>query len=209
MPRLFPPNESLDIELKKLTILAAACLALAACCSETSSDGSVAAVSDAELTGNNGQVLSVVQVPGYTYVEVRNSGRKLWLAGNPIEVTEGEIISWADAAMMRNFESKTLGRTFEELMFVSAFYKGANGAPQAAANPNSGVVKATQSAAGYTYMQLETEAGQVVWLATPETDMAVGTHVSWRGGSKMTNFTSSSLDKTFDEILFVQGVSVN
>ena len=194
--------------MKKLTILAAACLALAACGSETS-DSNVAAVSDAELTGNNGQVLSVIQVPGYTYVEVRNNGRNLWLAGNPIEVTEGEIISWADAAMMRNFESKTLGRTFEELMFVSAFYKGANGAPQAAANPYSGVVKATETAAGYTYIQLETETGQVVWLATPETDMAVGTHVSWRGGSKMTNFKSSSLDRTFDEILFVQGISVN
>jgi hypothetical protein len=37
--------------------------------------------------------------------------------------------------------------------------------------------------------------------------MAVGTRVSWQGGSKMTNFRSSSLDKTFDEILFVQGIS--
>ena len=209
MPCLFPRNKPLDIALKKLTILAAACLALAACGSETPSGGDVAAVSDAELTGNNGQVLSVIQVPGYTYVEVRNNGRNLWLAGNPTEIEEGDIISWSDAAMMRNFQSKTLDRTFEELMFVSAFYKGANGAPQAAVNPNSGVVKATESAAGYTYIQLETETGQVVWLATPETDMAVGTHVSWRGGSKMTNFKSSSLDKTFDEILFVQGISVN
>ena len=195
--------------MKKLTILAAACLALAACGSETPSAGDVAAVSDADLTGNNGQVLSVIQVPGYTYAEVRNNGRNLWLAGNPTEIAEGDIISWSDAAMMRNFESKTLGRTFEELMFVSAIYKGANGAPQAAANPNSGVVKATENAAGYTYIQLETETGQVVWLATPETEMAVGTHISWSGGSKMTNFASSSLDRTFDEILFVQGISVN
>ena len=37
--------------------------------------------------------------------------------------------------------------------------------------------------------------------------MSVGSRVSWQGGSKMTNFTSNSLDKTFDEILFVQGVS--
>jgi hypothetical protein len=195
--------------LKRLTILAAACLALAACGSETSSDGDVAAVSDADLTGNNGQVLSIIQVPGYTYLEVRNNGRNLWLAGNPIEIAEGDIISWSDAAMMRNFESKTLGRTFEELMFVSAIYKGPNGAPQAAANPNTGVVKATENAAGYTYIQLETETGELVWLATPETDMAVGTRISWRGGSKMTNFSSSSLDRTFDEILFVQGISVN
>jgi hypothetical protein len=203
------PNRQLDIDLKKLTILAAACLALVACSNETTSDGSKATVADSELTGNTGQVLSVIQVPGYTYVEVRNNGRDLWLAGNPVEITEGEIISWADAAMMRNFQSKTLDRTFDELMFVSAIYKGADGAPQPAANANSGVVRSTEKAAGYTYIELETDAGQGVWLATPETDMAVGSRVSWQGGSKMTNFTSSSLDKTFDEILFVQGIRVN
>ena len=201
-------HEQLGIELKKLAILATACLALAACGGDTSSSGDVAAVPDAELTGNKGQVLSVIQVPGYTYVEVRNNGRNLWLAGNPMEVAEGEIISWADAAMMRNFESKTLNRTFEELMFVSAFYKGGAGAPQSA-NTNSGIVRSAQNAAGYTYIECETDAGQVVWLATPETDMSVGSRVSWQGGSTMTNFTSSSLNKTFDEILFVQGISVN
>ena len=163
--------------MKKLTILAAACLALAACGSETPSGADVAAVSDAELTGNKGQVLSVIQVPGYTYVEVRNNGRNLWLAGNPVELAEGEIISWADAA------------------------------PQPASSANSGVVKSTENAAGYTYIECETDAGQVVWLATPEMDMSVGARVSWQGGSKMSNFTSSSLDRTFDEILFVQGVS--
>lgn len=199
----------MDIKLKKFTILAAACLALAACGSETPSGGTEAAFNDAELTGNKGQVLSVIQVPGYTYVEVRNNGRSLWLAGNPVEIEEGEVISWSDAAMMRNFQSKTLDRTFEELMFVSAIYKGADGAPQPVANQHSGIVKSTENAAGYTYIQCETDAGQVVWLATPETSMEVGKRISWQRGSTMTNFTSSSLNRTFDEILFVQGISVN
>lgn len=195
--------------MKKLTILATACLALAACGSESPSGANDAAVADADLTGNKGQVLSVIQVPGYTYVEVRNNGRNLWLAGNPVEIEEGEIISWSDAAMMRNFQSKTLDRTFDELMFVSAIHKGPGGASLPAANGNSGVVQSAESAAGYTYIELKTDAGQVVWLATTETDIAVGSRVGWQGGSKMTNFTSSSLDKTFDEILFVQGISVN
>ena len=193
--------------MKKLTILAAACLALAACGSETPSGGDVAAVSDAELTGNKGQVLSVIQVPGYSYVEVRNNGRNLWLAGNPVEVAEGDIISWSDAAMMRNFQSKTLNRTFEELLFVGAIHTGDDGAAQPMVAMSTGVVRSTENAAGYTYIECETDAGQVVWLATPQTDMSVGSRVSWQGGSKMTNFTSNSLDKTFDEILFVQGVS--
>lgn len=202
-------HEQMDIKLKKLTILAAACLALAACGSETPSGGTEAAFNDAELTGNKGQVLSVIQVPGYTYVEVRNNGRSLWLAGNPVEIEEGEVISWSDAAMMRNFQSKALNRTFEELMFVSAIYKGGDGAPQPVANQHSGIVKSTENAAGYTYIECETDAGQIVWLATPETAMEIGKRVSWQGGSTMSNFTSSSLNRTFDEILFVQGISVN
>ena len=198
----------MDKALKNLTILALACLVLAACGNEDSSGVKENAVADAELTGNTGQVLSVVQVPGYTYVEVRNNGRNLWLAGSPVDLAEGEIVSWADSAMMRNFESKTLNRTFDELMFVSAIYKGAGGAPQPAAAANGGVVRSTQDAAGYTYIELTTDAGDVVWLATPETELADGSRVTWQGGSTMTNFTSSSLDKTFPEILFVQSIHV-
>jgi len=198
----------MDFELKKLTILAAACLALAACGSDTSSDGNVAALPDAELGGNTGQVLSVFQVPGYTYVEVRNNGRNLWIAGNPVELEEGEIVSWTDSAMMRNFESKALNRTFEELMFVAAIYRGEDAAPQPVIHNNSGVIRSAANAAGYTYIELETDAGQIVWLATPETEMKEGSRVSWQGGSKMTNFKSNSLDKTFAEILFVQSIRV-
>ena len=192
----------------RVTILVAACIALAACGSETPSGGRDGAVADAELTGNTGQVLSVLQVQGYTYLEVRNNGRNLWLAGNPVEIDEGEIISWADSAMMRNFESKALNRTFDELLFVSAIYTGADAAPQVAAAANSGLVRSTQNAAGYTYIELETDAGQAVWLATPEIALADGNRVSWQAGSKMTNFTSSSLGKTFPEVVFVQGISV-
>ena len=80
--------------------------------------------------------------------------------------------------------------------------------PQQAAAANGGVVRSTQDAAGYTYIELTTDAGDVVWLATPETELADGSRVTWQGGSTMTNFTSSSLDKTFPEILFVQSIHV-
>lgn len=202
----YPLHELPETALKKLTTLAVACLALAACGGKTPSGTNDGLVADSELTGNTGQVRSVIQVPGYTYLEVRNNGRNLWLAGNPVDVAEGEIVSWADAAMMRNFESKTLNRTFDELMFVSAIYQGTDGLPQAAATGNSGVVRSAENAAGYTYIELETDSGEVVWLATPELDMTAGSRVSWQGGSTMTNFTSNSLNKTFPEILFVQSL---
>ena len=37
----------------------------------------------------------------------------LWLAGHPVEVSEDEVVSWANSALMCNFESKALGKTFD------------------------------------------------------------------------------------------------
>jgi hypothetical protein len=45
-----------------------------------------------------------------------------------------------------------------------------------------------------------------VWLAAPQADITVGQQIEWYGASKMTNFSSPSLGKTFPEILFVGGV---
>lgn len=191
--------------------MAIACLVFAACGSKESSVEDTTAVSDSELTGNTGQVLSVIPVQNYTYIEVRNNGREFWLAGSSIDVSEGDVISWSGAAPMQNFHSKALDRTFEEILFVSAIDTGAGAetaVAEAAPDANTGTVRSTENAAGYTYVELETESGQVVWLAAPNTEIAVGDHVAWLGGATMTDFTSTTLNKTFPEILFVQKVSV-
>ena len=196
--------------MKKLVSCAIASLFLAACGGDNAPDGNIAAVSDADLTGNRGQVLSSIQVPGYTYIEVRNNGRNVWLAGNPVEVAEGDVISWGQSAVMQNFKSTALDRIFEEILFVSAVYQGGDAAPQAAsaslALEVNGTVLSTENAAGYSYVEVETGTGQIVWLAVPVTEITVGQPIEWLGASKMTNFTSPSLGKTFPEILFVSSV---
>lgn len=196
--------------MKKLVICAIASLFLAACGGDNAPEDNIAAVSDADLTGNRGQVLSSIQVPGYTYIEVRNNGRNVWLAGNPVEVEEGEVISWGQSAVMRNFKSTALDRVFEEILFVSGVYQGDAVPPQSAATAstaqNTGTVLSAQSAAGYSYVEVETGAGTTVWLAAPNAELAVGQHIEWQGASKMTNFSSPSLGRTFEEILFVSSV---
>ena len=172
-------------------------------------------MTDAELTGNRGQILSVIQVQGYTYIEVRNSGRSVWLAGNPVEVSEGDIVSWGQSAVMRNFKSQALDRTFDEILFVSAIYRGADGppppplaSPQAALNRNAGTVLSAENAAGYTYVEVQTGAGDSIWLAVPLTPLVGGDQVVWQGASLMRDFSSETLGKTFPEILFVSAVQV-
>jgi hypothetical protein len=68
--------------------------------------------------GTEGEVLEVLSGGGYTYVRVDNEGESLWMAGPPTKVEEGDIVSWRDGSMMRDFSSRTLGRTFEEILFV-------------------------------------------------------------------------------------------
>lgn len=196
--------------MNKFVICAATILLFAACGGDQEPVDNVTAVSDADLTGNRGQVLSSIQVPGYTYIEVRNSGRTIWIAGTPVEVEEGEVISWGQAAVMRNFKSTALDREFEEILFVSGVYRGDAAPPQAAsaapAMQNTGTVLSTETAAGYSYIEVESIPGTIVWLAAPQADISVGQQIEWYGASKMTNFSSPSLGKTFPEILFVSGV---
>lgn len=64
----------------------------------------------------------------------------------------------------------------------------------------SGEVVETMNAAGYTYVKIDTDSGEI-WAAGPETVVKVGDSVT-ASGSIMTGFTSASLNKTFDEIIF-------
>lgn len=180
-------------------------------------------------TGNQGRVLVTMDVAGYSYILVESNGREVWLAGNPIVVQEGEIVSWQQASVMRNFRSKTLDRTFDEIMFVSGLKSSsAEAGPLSANHPSMippamspspmsakaaepagrGMVVSTQDAAGYTYVEVKLADDSIVWLAAPQTALATNNTVEWQAGSKMLNFVSSSLGKTFPEIYFVAGVSV-
>jgi plastocyanin len=160
-------------------------------------------VASAIAGANTGTVLSATQAGGYTYIEVDEHGTTRWLASSPVRVSQGDEISWGESAVMRNFTSKSLGRTFDELLFVS------NVAP-AGATPavggNLGKVLSLTQAAGYAYIELETAQG-VKWLAASQAPVQVGDTVTWQGGSVMNNFSSSSLNRTFDQIIFVAAVS--
>jgi hypothetical protein len=64
-----------------------------------------------------------------------------------------------------------------------------------------GTVLETMDAAGYTYMLLDTAEGQR-WVAAQQTPVAVGDTVQTNQGMPMQNFTSPSLNRTFEVIYF-------
>jgi len=68
-----------------------------------------------------GSVSSVLDVPGYTYVEVETGDGTVWAAAPSVSVKAGDIVSFATGMAMRDFYSKTLQREFEVIYFVDRF----------------------------------------------------------------------------------------
>ncbi len=70
----------------------------------------------------------------------------------------------------------------------------------------TGTVIETLNAAGYTYL-LVAAGSQQTWVAIPETPVKTGTEVGYYEGMVMKNFTSKTLNKTFDSIIFSAGLA--
>jgi hypothetical protein len=69
----------------------------------------------------------------------------------------------------------------------------------------SGKVVETMNAAGYTYVSLENN-GKKTWVAVPATTVKVGQEVTCQPGMEMRNFTSKTLNRTFESIIFSGGI---
>ena len=59
---------------------------------------------------------------------------------------------------------------------------------------------------GYTFVQLEQKNGSNIWLATSEIAVKTGSRMSFKPGVQMNGFESKSLKRTFDTIIFSDGV---
>ena len=68
------------------------------------------------------------------------------------------------------------------------------------------VVKDLIQATSYTYVKAE-ENGKEIWLAIMKTDVEIGKTYYYGEAMEMKNFKSKDLDRTFDSILFLQGIS--
>jgi len=208
-------------------VLALAALALLGACSQPEAGGAAAAAPPPAATAqNSGKVLQFQDGGGYTYAEVQTpAGQKVWIAGSQIQLQQGSVVEWGNAAVMRDFTSKSLGRSFPQILFVDRWALAGRTpvatAPHgsfppppvaaAAATPATeaaGVVKSVVNAGGYSYIELVQADGKTVWVAAVETPLQRGDKVRWQGGTPMNNFMARSLGRTFDTIIFAQGISL-
>jgi len=177
------------------------------------------------VTSEPAVVAETMDGGGYTYARLTGpDGKDVWSAGPQTKLNVGDTVKLVNAMAMANFTSKTLNRTFDRIYFTdrfaapgevaaaatSAAHAGPTSgaaAPSAAPSVTRGVVQETMDAAGYTYIQVKA-GDKSIWLAAPQMSVAKGATVEWGSAMTMTNFASKTLNRTFDEILFVQNVSV-
>ncbi len=69
----------------------------------------------------------------------------------------------------------------------------------------TGKVVETMDSGGYTYVLLESD-GHKIWAAMPQTPVSVGQEIELAAGHMMTNFSSKTLNRTFDSIIFSPGL---
>jgi hypothetical protein len=73
---------------------------------------------DADLP-HKGKVVTAIDANQYTYIEVEQDKKTLWLAAPTVAVKKDNVIRFEDGAEMSNFHSKVLNRTFPSILFVS------------------------------------------------------------------------------------------
>ncbi len=66
----------------------------------------------------------------------------------------------------------------------------------------------TMNSGGYTYVEAVDDKGEKTWLALPETKVAKGDKIEYPEAPPMVNFTSKTLNRTFEKILFIPGIRI-
>ncbi|ODS34171.1 MAG: hypothetical protein SCARUB_00647 [Candidatus Scalindua rubra] len=83
-------------------------------------------------------------------------------------------------------------------------YKHTNMKAQQDVSSLSGKVVEMMNSGGYTYVYIEKD-GKKTWVVVPEMKVSVGQEISLQPGIEMANFTSKTLNRTFEKIIFSIG----
>lgn len=124
---LFSSSGGLVVKKIQVIVAVAMLVALVAGCkndvkkAEDTGAATPAVQADAGLSG---KVAETMDASGYTYVLVDNGTEQIWVAGPQTAVKVGDEVYIPEGSAMPNFESKTLGRTFEQIIFASAIMVG-------------------------------------------------------------------------------------
>jgi hypothetical protein len=130
----------------------------------------------------SGKVLETMNAGGYTYVLVESNGQQIWAAGPETTVEVGEIVSIPEGMEMANFESKTLNRTFDKVLFVSAIgsASGGNTPSMPMGHPSTNVDKTSLESLDFSGIEIPDNGKNVAALYADKKNLS-GKEVIVRG----------------------------
>lgn len=111
-------------------LIACALLALAACAKPAAKPAAAAADGVSKLKGT---VVETLDSGGFTYVRLKTASGDRWIVSSPVDVKSGAEVTVSSAMTVEKFESKSLHRTFDNIVFGSI--DGAAQRPHASAPP--------------------------------------------------------------------------
>jgi hypothetical protein len=85
------------------------------------SEGQTTALSGAPAEGQTltATVVSTIDIPQFTYIEVKHNNQTRWLAASTISVKKGDVIQFDSGSTIPDFKSKILNRSFPGMTFVN------------------------------------------------------------------------------------------
>ena len=191
-----------------------------------------AAAADPNAIHRVAKVVETLEGGGYTYAKLDACGQEAWAAGPNTVLEPGTVVGMPKGMAMEGFESPTLGRTFDAILFVDWFrevdesridcskadkpamdslHGGPPGGGEARLPKEKkffGKAVETMVSGGYTYVQLD-QCGETLWLAGPQIPVKKGQFVVSPDGMEMKDFTSKTLDHTFESLWFVSSFAIS
>jgi hypothetical protein len=70
-------------------------------------------------TMHTAKILENKSSGGYTYMKVQDGSKSYWIAMTQRDVKSGDTISFVEQGWMKNFHSKTLNHTFDNILFAA------------------------------------------------------------------------------------------
>lgn len=90
--------------------------------------------------------------------------------------------------------------------FIFGIYATAQEDPHVKQGLRKVFVQEVIQVSSYTYLHV-LEDGEKKWLAAPTTEAEIGEVFYYKGGMAMPNFTSTELNRTFDNVLFLSAIT--
>ncbi|MBI4847803.1 MAG: DNA-binding protein [Nitrospirae bacterium] len=126
-------------------------------------------VTQQDASSLSGKVIETMNSGGYTYCNIERNGKKIWVAVPETQVKAGQTLSFQPGMPMENFESKTLHRTFDTIIFSGGIMEQGSGAAAEPAGHKKAEapaakaikVKKASGANAYTVAELYQKRGEL------------------------------------------------